>query len=485
MPNPRQQAVIQWGDEAPGLEPLAGAPERSVNLVKDANGWIRRVPGTTTWSWQTSASVASEVIGITDFQGQIVYVTANRQVRVVEAPGLTTNISSAGGTTLLDGGERPVFARTRDNLIIAGGGQLQYWDGAGDTARVAWTLDAYGRTAPPSTTHVAAIAQRLVIAGPDGQLHWTEALAGQHLTSEGWDPLNFAEAEAQPDDLVALHDNSAEVYAFGSRTLQVFVPDANVGFAPLCAVNLGCAAAQSVIPLQDRRLFAWLSSDRRFVISNGRAGSEKYLSDPGLTRVLTEMATVSDCWGWRQRTMHSDLLCWSFPALGITYHYDLQTEWWGEMRGTDGYGMSTAWPVTAYHYWEEKGTHLVGLATGDILELSPTSNTVGGQTLRLEAVTGFQSRPTKCQTELLRLPCRRGESAAAVIPEAQLQYRDGLGPWSVPMRISLGAQSDRRPYVEKRVVGRPYVRRQWRLTLTDSVATTIGPLEETYEVLGD
>lgn len=486
MPNVRQTAQVPFGGQASGLEELGGAAPLCVNLLRDATGWIRMVPGSSAWDWFPSAIPdANAIDGITDFQGKVVYVTRDRRLWVVEAPGLVTALSPTA-TEYLDGGLRPVFARTRTALFISGGGALHYWTGMGDSARVTWAIDVYSRTAPPTSTHVVAIAQRLVVNSFDGsgQVAWTDAEETAHLTSAGWDPLNFAEAESQPDPLIAVHDNSAMVFAFGTRTLQAFVPDANVGFSPISAVNIGCQAAYSIIPLQDKRVFAWLTPDREFVLSNGQAGGEQYLSHPLIAQNLSDMARVSDCFGYRQKVEDHDLLTWTFPTTGATFVYDLTSQCWSEQRGRSATGEWSLWPVTAYHFWADKNVHLLGLATGEIVVLDGTSPTMAGQVLKLEAVSGFQSRPVACQSNLVRLPMRRGTSTATTPPYVQLSYRDGTGAWSTPAQLSMGVGGDYKPYAQKRLVGRTYVRRQWRLEMSDSVSTTVGPLEEQYEVLG-
>lgn len=488
MPNPTQVAQILFGGQESGVEQLGGAPPLAVNLLRDKHGWIRLTPGTSAWSWfPTTIPNGSPVIGITDFDNKVVYVTADRRLWTVEAPGLVTALTSTSiPTSYLEGDKRPTFARTRARLFIAGGGGLHWWPGTGYSARLAWALDVYGRTAPPPTTHVSAVAQRVVTNSFDdsGLINWTEPLEAQHILSDGWDPLNFAEAESQPDPVIAVHDNSAILYMFGTRTLQAFAPDPNDGFSPLSAINIGCIAPYSIIPLQDRRVFAWLTPNREFVLSNGQAGGEQYLSHPAIASTLADLPTVSDCFGYRQKVLEHDLLVWTFPTLGASFVYDLTSQSWSEQRGRT-FGEWTTWPITAYHYWPDKNVHLVGLATGEIAQLDASATTVAGQTLKLEAVSGFQMRPTVCQTNLVRLPLRRGETTSTTAPTVQLSYRDGTGAWSSPSNLSMGGAGDYRPYVQKRLVGRPYVGRQWRLEMSESVSTTIGPLEEQYEVLGE
>jgi hypothetical protein len=487
MPNPVQSASVQWNvSAAPALEELAGAPQRAINILRTpGTEWIRLAPGTSTWGWFPSTIPnASSIIGITDFNGKIVYITADRRAWVVEAPGLVTALSSTTDlTTYVEGDRRPTFARDKTRLFIAGGGKISYWAGTGNLAQLATTA---GTSTPPPATHVVAIAQRIVAGYYDnsGLVSWTEGLEGYHLT--GWDPLNFAEAESRPDKVVAVHENGNELCVFGSESTQAWVPDATVGFAPIAASNRGCAAAYSIIPMTDKRAYAWLSDTREIVVGTGR-GNEQVISDPGMTKVLRELETVTDCFGYRQRVGANDLFTWTFPSLGATYTYDLATQAWGELRGFDGETWDV-WPITAYHYWRDQGLHLVGLETGEVALLDMLAMTVAGQAIEGEVVTGFTNQGTmqKKQTVQLRMPMRRGGATGSTTPQLALYYRNDTGAWSSPTLCSMGLAGDNTPYAERRTTGRQYVTRQWKLRISGAPANTaIGPMEERFEVLGD
>lgn len=474
-----------FGGQASGVDELSGAHRLMVNLVRQpmaGAAWGSLIPGTSAWSWAPTAwPNTNAVIGMTDFDGKLIYVTADRKFYAVEAPGLVTARSDATAATQLQGAERPSFAVAKTQLFVAGGGLISYWDGAAASFAQVSGVDA------PIAGFVAANSQRIIATpfGRSGQFRWTDPFETSHVT--GWDPINFAEAEARPDKAVAVHENSNYIYVFGTRTHQAFSPDANVGYSPVSTVNVGTAAPHSVINMLEDKLFAWFSNTKEFVVGDGHTQPKSISGE--MTSVFQELPTWADCRGYRAKINGADLLIWTFPTTGQTFAYNLKHSHWLEPRGYDsGLGTWAPWPITSYFYWEDYGFHLVGLSDGSIQVLDPGSTTVAGQIIKGESIVGFNSQGIEGrekQTDVIAVPIRRGEVAyGSTAPIVLLSYRDSPGAWSQPIPISLGVAGDRRPLVKKDFVGRPYFRRQWRLEVANGAGLSLGPVEETFTVMG-
>lgn len=487
----QQQGHIDFSaGQAPGSEELAGAPPLLVNFLPDAltPGWMRLAPGTSEWDGfdndvdddgvPTVASYGSEVIGISDFDGKLVYVTADRKIYAVEAPGLVTALSTSTASTKLDGVSRPVFAKTESRILIAGGGLLSYWAPGSPTAAQV--------SSGPLASFVCANSQRLVATptGVSGAFDWTNRFEANHLT--GWDAFNFAYADARPDRAVAVFENSNEIAVFGTQTVQVFAPDANVAYALISTTNVGTLSPYSVINLLDEKSYAWFSNAKELVIGDGRSAPTKLLDD----RVLKGIETYDDCIGWRVRMGNWDLLVWKFPTEERTFVIELKSKKWLELRGYDTtIGDWSVYPVTAYHYWEDEDVHLVGLADGTIAKLDPDAVTMAGQPIVAEAITGTIDRGTRSlrkQTIQLTVPLRRGVApfGTTAQPNIEIRRRDDMGAWSNPIPIGLGVAGDYRPQVSRRIVSRPYWTTQWKLRASTSYSVSLGPVEELFETLG-
>lgn len=485
----RTNTIVFGLGGAPALEQLGGAPPLSVNLIRDdpRTNYLHLLPGTATWAdFPAAIPSASEIIGMTDFNGQLIYVTANRRVWRHDAPGTVTALSDATAATQLGGDSRPVFAKTRSRLWIAGGRQLSYWDGASAL------LTQLAASNVNQTTHIIANDTRLMAPNLDipGEALYTDrnilGSEATHLT--GWAALNAISADSRPDALVAIHEDSNEVFLFGERSTQVVAPDPNVAYAAVNSLNIGCIAANSIVNVYDESSFAWLTHDREIALSDGR--QVEYLSRPDMTSTLRDIGTVSDCIGQRVKIRNWDLLLWLFPTAGVGYAYERSAKAWIRVAGYDtAAGGYASLPMSSYFYWPEKDLHLVGLSTGQIVQLDATSATFAGQPIIGEAISGFENGGSEAnpkQTMQVTVPMLRGLGSygQTIPPYLELYYRDTPGVWSQPHALSLGASEDQAPQFRKRCIGRPYTRRQWRLLVGSGTTTvSIGPMQEVAEIL--
>ncbi len=479
MPAQYSTHKLPWTTgEAAALEELGGAPPQVVNVLVDAAGWAHRFPGLRAWpagppTPQVPVTADQTIIGMTDWRNFLVGVTADRRLWAADGMGGVVALSDATPATQLDGSARPIFARGTNILAIAGGGEIQKWTGAGLASRLGGT--------PPMASHVCDIAQRLVAAdlGNSGLMHWTNVGEGTWETT--WLALNYAEAEARPDPIVALHETSNELFAFGTQTLQVFSPDPTAIFAPQVTQNVGCLAPYSIIPIWEQKAFAFIDHRRRIQRSNGRDIEE--LTGPQMHKIIEGIDTIADCWAFQAHVGSFDLLVWVFPTDGRAFVYEQNTKQWSELRSYENTWLP--WRGKAYHYWPDKNLELVGLVA-QVAEFTEEAQDELGHPIRSFVRTGFIDHDTEQpkQSIILRMPVRRGQGAfGAAAPVLDLAWRDDLGPFCAPLHLSLGAAGDYSTQIERRIIGRPYRRRQWELSLSGAVGTTFGAPEETIEAL--
>jgi hypothetical protein len=471
--------IFFGNDQRSGDQPLAGASPLAVNVMTDAMGAVRRRPGITPWSAFQATTDTSAVIGIYAFDGDIYYVTEERRVIKIDFDANgdffgNFTLSTLPGT-FLEGEGRPVFAITPWRLVIAGGGAPMKVD-LGVAA-----LSALGGS-PPDCNHVCALNLRLISddqtdVDATGRIRYS--YPGDAGTEE-WDPLNFTNAEARPDPLLALRENGSELFAFGATTLQVYSPDPNLILSPGRAINRGIAAAHSVISADEQ--LAWLTNRREFVTSDGRAIS--VMSD-AISATLDEIDDVTDCYGFRWAADQFDMMCWLMPSDGRTF-VGQKDGGWAQWHGwTAGQGH-TAFPITSFYYWEERNLHLVGCPDGTIATLDSTANSDNGTTIKAEVLTGFinQGTDAKKHCELIRLTFKRGHATGPTEPQVLLSWRDSLGEFCSPIRLGLGIAGDHVFTIERRSLG-TYRSRQWKIEFTDAVDFVLARAEETFSLGGN
>ena len=466
-------------------EALGGAIQSALNVLVDSVGAVHTRPGISAWAdfgASPSLDPTTTVDGMCDWNGYLVYETSDRKLHAQISPGYGVDLSSASdATTTLDGGGRPVFCPARLRIMVAGGGAIQKWEGpgAGLSARLGGS--------PPPATHIVAISQVLVVnpAGLSGQIQYSDPFDGGQ---ESWPALNFQELESDPDPLTALYVNTDELIGFGTRTVQTLDPDPNVNlaqgiamFVPVRTWSQGVGAPYSFA--QNDETFGFVDRLKRIQMANGR--TYQSISDPAITETLRQLATITDCWGFRMAIGSWDLLGWHFPTVGRTFVYDTTLKIWQEWRGFAG-GQFKAWIAQSHFHWTDPDLHLIGLSNGTIGKLDTTASTDMGDPIVAEVTSGFQdlgSDLTKTNV-CTRFYFKRGLTGVpAPGPRCQLFWRNDVGAWQGPEYLPLGDPDDPAPVIEVRGMG-SYRIRQWRLRFSDACPLTLVRAIETAD-LGD
>lgn len=458
---------------ASGLDELSGASPVQTNVVVDGGGALRQRPGISPWSvFPSSGYQAQSIIGMVIFRSKVVYVSADRRIWSLDTDGDITALSDGDPVTMLDGTGYPTFVVGLDTLVICGGGVPQKWTGSGLTARLGGS--------PPSSFGVTSNAQRLIL--------WDENLVyysnpGEGTPWEEWDEgLRAFAADSMPDENTVVRSNVDRLYVWGEETLQTFAPDPNIDYAPVDSTSYGTSAARSVIQMDQR--FAWFDNKRRFVMAvPGEA--EQDISSAQLARTLLELTTVSDCWGYRELRGGTDSLVWLFPTEGRCFAYELRSGKWSERRSWNStVGTWSPWLPQSHVRWDSQNLDLVGLEGGVIAKLDTDTFTDLGAPLKWVSRTGLLDRSSAKRklSHRVQLTLRRG-AASSDDDVVQVRYRDGLGSWSAPFELSLGAPGQYEVIREIRPVGPPYHERQWELSGSSADRVVLAKAVEEYEEL--
>ena len=480
------------------------AARRYVNWLIDNNETIRVRPAIVNTdfapgTYNRTSGVSAGIIGVYlwnstwNQRDYLVYARADRTLWCVDV--ITTVVtalsSSSDITTKLDGnGGKVTFAEDSQRLVMAAGGQLQIWTGQPGALSSRISTYALGTNQPPqSATHVLSINNYLVannaaLPGFNNQIFWSNLGDGNHAT---WNPLNFNTADADADQIVALGANLRQVYAFGTRTVQVFGigSDPYLPFPSSSALVLGCGAAYSPIAI-DGGGFAILDTNRRFCTTDG--SSSTWISRD-IDKLLRDMTTVSDCFGFRLRIGFWDLLVWIFPSSGKGYAFDQARNTWHQILGWNGVDDFAAARISSYAFWAKGNLHFVGdplyenlwtLNYNGLTDTGPNLPIVCDMvTERLDQGTAGRKRCAR-----VRFMLRRGASTVTPNPTLDVSKRDDDGPWSAFQQLDLGTAGDYRSFVDW-FPGGVYRRRQYRVRYSGGQATSIRKMVEFVEPRGD
>jgi hypothetical protein len=466
-----------------GQEELAGGAPVAWNVVMDDKGCVRRRPCITAYSEAPTAAVdADGIAGLHATTDGDLYAVGNSPVfkkLYSVGGGSATEISSNNGDRL-HGNLRPTFAETEMLVVIAAGIEPHKIERATNTpSRLGGS--------PPRASHVIANNSRLLMNDIDSQRTWVyySGTATGRITFAGFEQWSGAgnsgvfTANARPDPLVAIAENTNEVFALGSTTVQTYGPDGQFIYSPSYVREYGCGAPYSIV--RDDNTIAWLDDKRRIVASDGR--SFKVLSG-AIAKTLTDLTTVSDCFGYRVHTGYVDALAFTFPTEGRTFVYQKNAGWsqWGSWD--DSIANWAPFPVNAHTLVFGEDVNVVGLSDGRIGKLSLGSQTDFGDSVVASVTSGFLSRGTSnrkyCRS--VRFTMRRGFTSGTGEPKVLLQWRDNLGAWGNPVEVSLGAAGDYEVVVTLRSLG-VYRSREWKVTFSGPEDLALVDVTEEFDIL--
>lgn len=450
------------------------------NALYDSSGVVHARPGIAAWdAFPATRASGSPVIGMVAWRTFIVYVTADRKLHAVTVTGAHFELSSSAlPETMLDGMERPSFVRGRDYLVISGGGEIQKWTGLGYSARLS--------AAAPTAGDICGIAARLVVQRPNetGMIFWSQPLE----VYDGWDMATmgagYIQASAKPDPIVAMTDNTNELFAWGKDTLQVFAPsnlavdatDPNnlLDFAPSRTLNVGITASDAIVMADD--MYHVLDKSRRIILTDGRSYQD---TSKQVVKRLREFSTVDDCWGFRLRYSRYDCAVFFFPTAQVGLVYDRLGQKWSEWTEWDTADAPIR--ITSAYHWAEEDVFLVGMADGSIAQLDDAATTDLGNPIKVKLISGFNADPNLKVCDALSLTFRRRFSSTLGSGHVLLSSRDIEGAWEPVAMVNLG--SNPQPCETVRSLG-VYRQRQWMLEYTGDDGFDFVSAVETFEQLG-
>jgi hypothetical protein len=511
-------------------EEIAGGSPEAFNVLVDIRGTLRKRPGIKAYPVAGSGVVdASGVLGLYVTDARTAHTDGTDTVSgthpaVLYAVGATVNAADddhprgrniyrveGGSATLLTGTAdedrlkadaladtrqpRPQFVETEALLVIAGGDEIAKIDIRPETftsPNFATNADYHDVSllggCPPLASFLVTNSSRLL--ANDTQLDQTKVRysdINQGIVTfaghESWDPspgaAGFFTAEAKSDSIVAIAENTNDIYIFGRRNLQLFIQDGQTTFAPTSSLEIGCLAPYSVVKIDDG--FVWIDHVTRIVKSNGRE-----FNDIGSSVQLTldQFAAPEDCYAYRFSDSFADCLVFRFEEDEQTLVWQAGVGWarWAQFNAT-----TEEWdqfPVLAHHQRADGGLNVVGLEDGTIRLLTLDADDDLGTPIVAYAKTGFLDREAD-----ERKTCSSVSLTFKLTPNmtpvtCYLDYRDDLSDeWnSIPIELSTH-DGNLTPTIVIRSLG-VYYRRQWLFRFPETGDMKLIRASEKFKVEG-
>jgi len=314
----------------------------------------------------------------------------------------------------ISGGQRVVFDRTPDELVMAAGAEIIRFAGAKTEVL---SIDA------PLSTH-AGFIDNFVVA--------VERHSGRffHSSSTGfrdWDPIDTFAANGKPDDLNAmLVTPFRELLLTGLDSIEQFERLAS-GSAPFYrrwAVGEGVYAPYTLCYGDNA---AWYVNKRREWVRSSGQTSLSAGDDVGRSLESIPEEEWVDAWAQEMTIVGQKFFILQMPHAanlygteGTTLLFDYRQKRWYSLYGwDDARGAPGRWP--GWSYYSLWGRHFVG-GDGKILELDVETFTNDGKTQRVLFRTGHVNKWGEANVTNLRAQFKRGGgSSYTVEPKVRIR----------------------------------------------------------------
>lgn len=415
----------------------------------------------------TSQKVAATGAGKTRsrayrYNGEMWYVRGDKLysfdgTTVTERGTLNT---STGPVSFADNGP-DIF----DQLMLVDGTDGYIWNSSADTFTTISDADF-----PASPIMVAYINFLFVVFDGGTQKFYTSASGD----GTSWAALDFASAEAVPDNLKALFVEQQQLILVGERSTEFWTYTGNVDFPferfQNGVIDSGTEAGFSVVKVDTSVLYLEDTDEggRRFVMPQGQAAV--VVSPNWLNVLLDRMTVVSDCYGYAMKYRGHEFVIYQFPTEGETFVYDASTREWHRWSSfVDGKHKRLKWANHCYL----SGKHYTVLEDGTVCQIDEDTYSDNGDVIRMEWVSGHVKQPgsdprikhVTYQLQMAEGVGLLGEDA----PQVMLQWSDDGGhTWSNEHWRSMGARGKYGTRVRWNRLGSSRDR-VYRHAITDSV----------------
>lgn len=257
--------------------------------------------------------------------GDMIYLVYLDQLYSVTNAGTT----SALGTLLTSGG-RVNFSDNGTQLIAVDGANGYIWNVNTSTFTQITDVDW------PGAETVTFLNGRFIVNKPDsGEWYWSALYDGL-----SWDALDFATAESDPDNLVAVIAELGQLLLFGTKTTEPWGdsgatdnPYARVGSS---AIEWGLAARDSLCKFSDGLMF--LRKNRlgqvQVCLLSGYVSAP--VSNPEIDYVFGTYGDVSNATAFAYMMSGHPFYQINFPTPGVSWLYDGQSRSWSQVSSGGG-----------------------------------------------------------------------------------------------------------------------------------------------------
>jgi len=305
---------------------------------------------------------------------------------------------------------------------------------------------------PANPTTVTYLSTRFIISLQASSRFYVSAI------NDGlsWDALMFANAETNPDPIIAVWASNGQLILQGSVSTEYWGDSGALDFPFTLitgtATEWGLAATWSVAKYDNS--IACLTKNRmgQVMVAKIAGYLPQKISTPDLDNIINGYATVSDASAYTYMLGGHAMYVINFPSAGATWLYDGLTTMWSKLKS---FGIARHRAEFGFSF--NNKTIVADYAMGVLYELTDTAKTDNGQQIEAEIISENIGSPDldRLTIDKFRVDIQVGQGSLAV-PNPQIGLsvsRDNGKTYGAEMLRDIGPIGNYRNTVDWNMLG--------------------------------
>lgn len=214
-------------------------------------------------------------------------------------------------------------------IAVVDGAEIYTYDTSSPATPIAAVADADRPTSP--NTCCTQAGRILTDENGTGQFNGSSAYG-----PTAWDPLHFATAESNPDNVIRIINYLGTVVLFGAYSTEFWQNVGGSGFpyARIMGADIeyGLAARWSVAKNAGSYSFLAQNREGQVIVAMLNGYSVTRISNDELDHIINGYSTVADATGIGYMLGGHPMYQLNFPSAGKSWLYDASTQYWSELR---------------------------------------------------------------------------------------------------------------------------------------------------------
>lgn len=323
---------------------------------------------------------------------------------------------------------------------------------------------------PATATTVAVLARRFVISlANSSRFYWSAIDDGL-----SWDSLDFANAETNPDPIVAVWASNGQLILEGSLSAEYWGISQNGDqpFVPISgtATEWGLAARWSMAKYDNSVAMLVRNRMGQVMVAKLSGYLPEKISTVDMDAIINSYAVVGDASAYSYMLGGHPMYVINFPTAGYTWIYDGAVGFWSKLKS---FGLTRHRVEFSFSLLSK----IIGCDynAGRLYTITPTALTDNGDSIerQITGETVADGDQDRIAIDKLRVDIEVGVGLAngqGSNPQIGLEIsRDNGKTWGAQMWKPMGATGEYQTYVEWRQLGSSSRTIVPRLTVTDPV----------------